>query len=119
MDKSLNHECVICGTKYNHCDSCGKIKSFTPWRTICDTQKHYQMFCLINDYQHHLISKEEAKETLEYIGFTMDEKQGLKESVQAIIDDIYTETDSINETVVTSVEVEPEVVSKKKSKSKI
>ena len=85
MDKKHNHKCVICGTPYHYCDDCGKIKSFTPWRTICDTREHYRTFCVIQDYLANRCTKDEAKETLEYIGVTINNIADLKDSVKDII----------------------------------
>jgi len=85
MSKENNHECIICGTTYHHCDDCGKIKSFTPWRTICDTREHYQIFSAVQDYLAERTTKDESKETLEYIGVTVDNISDLKDSVKEII----------------------------------
>lgn len=65
--KELNHTCAICGVKYNHCNSCDTITSFTPWRAIVDSIEHYKIFLIIRDYHNKHISKEEAKSQLKDI----------------------------------------------------
>lgn len=60
MAQKLDHKCLICGTMYHACDTCQKVKTFTPWRTLCDTQEHYQILLDIKSYDGGLLSKEEA-----------------------------------------------------------
>jgi hypothetical protein len=100
MDNTLNHECAVCGTKYHHCDSCGKIQSFTPWRIICDTAQHYQVFLTIKDYDSKIISKDEAVDELNRIGVEKVNIGDYKESIQAIMKEIFSvkETKTIKTT---------------------
>ena len=111
MDKSLNHECIICGVKYHHCDTCSQMKTFTPWRVICDTSEHYQIFMVIKEYEANRITKEEAKEQLDIIGITANDIGSFKDSVKAILNDIL-----IDETV--EENIDDEVVTENKSKIK-
>lgn len=60
MAEKLDHKCLICGTMYHACDTCQKVKTFTPWRTLCDTQEHYQILLDIKSYDGGLLTKEEA-----------------------------------------------------------
>jgi len=113
MGKELNHECIICGVKYHHCDSCNQISTFTPWRVICDTSEHYQIYMIILDYQSNRITKEEAKEQLDVVGITINDIGSFKDSVKSILNDIL--VDDINEDTVVDIE---EVVDTKKPKIK-
>lgn len=49
-DSKLNATCSICGTKYHLCKSCQNIKSFQPWRTVCDTLPHYSIYLALAEY---------------------------------------------------------------------
>lgn len=60
MAQKLDHKCIVCGTMYHACDTCQKIKTFTPWRTLCDTQEHYQVLLAIRSYESGLFTREEA-----------------------------------------------------------
>jgi len=106
MDKIPNHECIICGVKYHHCDDCAKMKSFTPWRAICDTSEHYQILLIIKDYQAKGITKDEAKEQLGIVGITIADISEFKDSTKSVLSDILSE------------DTADEVVSTKKSKIK-
>jgi hypothetical protein len=103
MEKELNHECIICGVKYHHCDSCNQISTFTPWRVICDTAEHYQIYMVILDYQSNTITKEEAKEQLNTNGVTLNSIESFKDSTKGILKEIL--ADDIQEDIVTVDEV--------------
>lgn len=60
MAQKLDHKCIICGTMYHACDTCQKIKTYTPWRTLCDTQEHYQVLLDIRSYDSGILTREEA-----------------------------------------------------------
>lgn len=100
MIQNLNHECIICGVKYHHCDDCAKMKTFTPWRVICDTSEHYQILLIIKDYQANEITKDEAKDQLSIIGITLADISDFKDSVKSVLNDILSE-DIVEEVVVT------------------
>lgn len=64
----LDHQCIICGTSYHACDSCRQIKTYTPWRMLCDTFEHYQVYLVIREWQEGLIKKDEAQRKLKELG---------------------------------------------------
>ena len=103
MEKDLNHECIICGVKYHHCDSCNQMSTFTPWRVICDTSEHYQTFMVIKDYQSNIITKDEAKEQLDIIGVTVNDIESFKDSVKDILHDILVENVIVKEDIIDAV----------------
>lgn len=41
------HHCIICGKGYIFCDSCRKVRGYTPWKTIVDSPECYQLHLLI------------------------------------------------------------------------
>lgn len=59
----LNHTCIICGKKYHACNSCDHT-ALNSWRSFFDTNEHYKIYCIINDYCRKVISKEQAKKLL-------------------------------------------------------
>lgn len=89
-----NHECVICGNGYYACNKCDKINS---WRRYVDTPSCYQLFLIIEEYMHEVISKAEARKLLANIGITFktSKKEDYKESVYNVLADI---TNSQNST---------------------
>lgn len=82
-----NHECVICGNGYYACNKCDKINS---WRRYADTPSCYQLFLIIEEYMHEVISKAEARKLLANIGITFKtlKKEDYKESVYNVLADI-------------------------------
>lgn len=82
-----NHECVICGNGYYACNKCDKINS---WRRYVDTPSCYQLYLIIEEYMHEVISKVEARKLLANIGITFKtlKKEGYKESVYNVLADI-------------------------------
>lgn len=82
-----NHECVICGNGYYACNKCDKINS---WRRYVDTPSCYQLFLIIEEYMHEVISKAEARKLLANIGITFKtlKKEDYKESVYNVLADI-------------------------------
>lgn len=68
--KEINHHCVICGQGYHACDSCDKIHSFTPWRSLADTMNHYKIYLILSDYYHHKIDQSKAQYMLDSCDLT-------------------------------------------------
>ena len=66
-----NHECIICGNGYYACNKCDKINS---WRRYVDTPSCYQLYLIIEEYMHEVISKVEARKLLANIGITSERK---------------------------------------------
>lgn len=94
MSNELNHECIVCGVKYHHCDSCEKMKSINPWRIICDTSEHYQIYMTAIGYRDGFINKEEAKNELDNIHITLDSIVDFKDSIKGLLTEILSETDT-------------------------
>ena len=84
MDKN-NHKCIICGAEYHHCDDCSNMKSFTPWRSVCDTKEHFQVYMLFNDIKNNRISDNEAKISLENIGVSKTGIELFNEPVKDVL----------------------------------
>ena len=82
-----NHECIICGNGYYACNKCDKINS---WRRYVDTPSCYQLYLIIEEYMHEVISKVEARKLLANIGITSEtlKKKDYKESVYNVLADI-------------------------------
>lgn len=96
MDENLNHKCIVCSTLYHHCDDCGKMKSFTPWRAICDTQEHYQAYLLFIELEHDSVSKSDAKEILNRIGIGLNEIQNFVPVIKNMFEEILTDKQKRN-----------------------
>ncbi|MEG1502114.1 MAG: hypothetical protein RR370_01855 [Synergistaceae bacterium] len=93
MSKDPNHTCKVCGNSYYACDSCADVKDFAPWRTICDTEKHYRIFNIIMMVKNEILSECEAKEQLIEMGITNEEiltfTSGVKNAMQSILSSKY------------------------------
>jgi hypothetical protein len=68
MATQLTHKCIVCGTRYHSCDTCERIRTYTPWRSICDSFEHYKVYLALRAYEEGFNSKEETKEALEVLG---------------------------------------------------
>lgn len=77
--------CIICGEEYEVCRACPATTRNTPWRKLCDTPIHYQVYLLIQDIRANTLTKSEAKETLARIGVTKNDVFQYLPSVQNIL----------------------------------
>lgn len=87
MSKEINHWCVVCGKGYHACDSCEKIKSYTPWRTLTDTIEHFAIFIVLKDYNNKIIDKQEARKLLE--NSDLSGRDSFKESSKKLLNEIF------------------------------
>lgn len=87
MSKEINHWCVVCGKGYHACDSCEKIKSYTPWRTLTDTIEHFAIFTVLKDYNNKIIDKQEARKLLE--NSDLSGRDSFKESSKKLLNEIF------------------------------
>lgn len=72
--------CVVCGSEYEVCRRCPTTTRNTPWRVICDTPVHYQVYQLIQEIKMGILTNEDAKEMLAHINIT-------KEDVESFLPD--------------------------------
>lgn len=89
MAKQLNHKCIVCGKLYHSCDSCERIKSYSPWRTITDSFNHYQIYVTIKSFDSNIISQEEAIQELRDLGVTESTYKDWPEGTQKKLDTIF------------------------------
>ena len=112
------HWCRICGSEYLACDNCAAVGDINPWRSICDTQQHYQVFMIVKMLSDGVMNKTEANDALKHIGVT--EKQintfipAVKEKLKALIaPEVVIDKVEIKETI-----ADEDVVEKPKSTKK-
>lgn len=86
--QNANHSCVICGEKYHSCDTCKQIKTYTPWRALCDTFPHYNIYLIIRSYQGGIINKNEAKTELQNLNINKITYAKWPENVKKVLDEI-------------------------------
>lgn len=84
-----NNECCVCGKEYEVCVSCQNIKNLNPWRTICDTKEHYQVYIVVKDYKAKKITANEAKAMLENVNFDVHTISEYKDNVQKSLREIF------------------------------
>jgi len=83
--EKMDHRCVTCGAYYHSCDLCPETANYTPWRALCDTSRHYQVYMIISMIRGGVMNKFEAKESLLHIGVTLDEIKTFVPAVQEIL----------------------------------
>lgn len=77
--------CVVCGSEYEVCRLCPTTTSNTPWRVLCDTSVHYQVYLTIQDLKAKIITETEAKDCLNNIGISEDTVKTFLPHVQEIL----------------------------------
>ena len=90
MTQKLDHQCLICGTMYHACDTCQKIREYTPWRVLCDTQEHYQILLDIKSYDGGLLTREEAAADIAKRGVKRGSYDDWPEGTRRKLDEILT-----------------------------
>ena len=83
------NQCCVCGKEYEVCTSCQNIQNINPWRAICDTKEHYQVYVVIKDYNLKNITSAEAKKMLENINFDVKSISEYKANVQKSLKEIF------------------------------
>jgi len=66
--------CIICGTKYTYCPTCGNGNKNESWRYLYDTILCNKIFDVLSAYAHKHIKKSEAKDQLK----SLDIPKGMK-----------------------------------------
>lgn len=90
MSEKINHWCVICGRGYHACDACNKTTNYTPWRSLADSQEHFQIFMILRDYNNKRIGKSEAKKLLS--GMDLSGMDSFKAGARTVLEEILKET---------------------------
>lgn len=80
--------CLVCGKEYETCNCSSDMRN-SPWKAICDTSDHYQIYMILNDYAFGNIDKKAAKELL--MKFDLSDYKNFKESAITLIDKILLE----------------------------
>lgn len=100
QNKANSHQCVICNALYNSCDLCKDIQTYTPWRALCDTSRHYQIYMIISMLRGKVMNESEVRDSLNHINVTIDEIKTFIPAVQDILLPIMeAKTESISKTV--------------------
>ena len=87
--QKLDHKCIVCGTMYESCDNCKQIKSYTPWRSLCDSWDHYQIYLLIRTFQEGLDTKENLQAQLKKLGVTSGSYANWPEGTKKLLNQIF------------------------------
>ena len=87
--EKLDHKCIICGELYHACDNCERVREYTPWKVICDTHKHYEIYLAIKSYQAEHEPIEVIRENLQIMGVTKDMYKNWPDAVKRILDEIF------------------------------
>ena len=94
MQKQNFLKCIICGKSYRGCRTCRGRAEYSPWRNVCDTPRHYQVYRIIQDLDVKILSKSEAKEMLGNIGITSVDLDGFLPSVKSLLEPLFAEKKS-------------------------
>lgn len=82
MGNYINAHCRICGKGYHRCN----CNSEGNWRKVTDIAEHYQIFCVIRDYNNEIIDANKANELLQKLD--LSEKDSFNENVKEVLADI-------------------------------
>lgn len=105
----MKRQCRVCGKEYDHCYSCEKIHS---WRALTDTADHYYILNVLMEYQvNHDAMK--AYRALCKRGVDIRKTDGLLPSAKALMVEIVSMVQTINEAKKKDVSVGREVSVKK------
>lgn len=91
MATKLTHKCIICGTRYHSCDTCDRIRTYTPWRSICDSFEHYKIYLALRAYEEGIADKDETRSVLEDLGVKKGAYDNWNSSSKNKLDAIFAE----------------------------
>lgn len=86
--------CCICGTEYEVCHFCPEVANFTPWRRICDTSKHYQIYLILSEYNSGVLNKADARKQFEQIQIRPENCTDFRPNIYKVIREIFQESSS-------------------------
>lgn len=96
MSQVLDHECIICGEKYHHCNDCGRMKDFKPWRAVACSIECYQVYLAYMDYKEGNLTEKQMADILIERGFDRKTiRPELQEKFDHIIASVRTPAGSI------------------------
>lgn len=78
------HHCIICGKGYISCDSCRNVRTFTPWRVVACTERHYQFYLLIRACQSDP-DNDDLFAMLEQMSQTMEMRDSVAHDVEELL----------------------------------
>lgn len=81
--------CCICGAEYEVCHFCPEVANFTPWRRICDTSKHYQIYLILSEYSSGVLNKADAVEQLKSIQVKPEDCRSFRPNIYRVIQEIF------------------------------
>lgn len=81
--------CCVCGSEYEVCHFCPEVANFTPWRRICDTTQHYQIYLVLSEYSGKVLSRTDARKQLERLNVNVNNCKTFRPSVYAAIKEIF------------------------------
>lgn len=80
--------CRCCGKEYQVCPTCAEVKVYKPWRIICDTAPHYQVWLIVSNYRKGIVDKAEAKKQLEGVKLDKGEIATFIPVIRSLIEEI-------------------------------
>lgn len=83
--------CRVCGKEYDVCPTCASVRTYTPWRTICDTSQHYQIWVIVDQYKKGVIGKTAARKMLQRVRIKVGDAKGYIPAVRDMIQEILRE----------------------------
>ena len=83
MMEKINHNCIICGVGYYHCNSCSQMKSFIPWRRIACSTECYQVYLAFLEYRDETRDPQKFAEQVDWIGFEIEK---LPDNIKKVYD---------------------------------
>ena len=89
MSNKANHHCIVCGRAYHACDNCMQIKTYTPWRAVCDSWDHYQIYMLLRSFQMGLEDTPQILSSLKRLGVSETSYADWPEGTKKLLNQIF------------------------------
>ena len=82
-------ECILCGVEYDVCAYCPATIQQTPWRQLCDSSRHFQIYMIVRSLRSGILKEDEAREQLDSLKVTTDEIKSFVPSVRRTLFPLY------------------------------
>lgn len=97
----VNRVCIICHEKYSYCPTCASDAKKPTWMSIFCGENCRNLYNVINDYNHKLLSKEEAFDKLNKLDLSCVDE--LPKNFRAVINEVLNKRHDVKEEVVEEI----------------
>lgn len=94
QEKNIFLKCIVCGKEYRGCRTCQDRIEYNPWRAVCDTPLHYQVYSVIQQIQGGVITNTEAIEILSHLNVSESMIEDFLPNVKSFLEPLFIEKTS-------------------------